>query len=132
VALGDDGLELDPLAVRSAIDAADALVEEMGQSAIAKKRLRTVVRQQIKAERQTELTDSVFVEAYHQTGSYQKAADLLYERTWQVVSKDQVSRAVNRSCGTVVVCKTAGSDSVVRRDTARRVRRGRELLDSAP
>jgi hypothetical protein len=132
VTLGDDGLELDPLAVRSAIDAADALAEETGQSVIAEKRLRTVVRQQIKAERQTELTDAVFVEAYRQTGSYRKAADLLSERTGQVVSKDQVSRAVNRSGGTGVVIKTAGSDSVVRRDTARRDRRGRELLESAP
>jgi hypothetical protein len=126
--LGEDGLELDPLAVHAAIESADQMSAERAEPKLAEDRLRTVVRRQIKAERQTELTDGVFVEAYRQMGSYRKAADLLSERVGQVVSKDQVARAVVRSGGAAEVMRSADSDSVVRAGGKARDRRGNRLI----
>jgi len=124
------GLELDPLAVHAAIEAADELAEERAELRFAEERLRTVVRRQIKAERQTELTDVVFVEAYRQTGSYRKAAELLSERVGQEVSKDQVARAVKRSGGTKAVYRAADSDSILLSGSATRDRRSRAVIQA--
>lgn len=126
--LGDDGLLLDPLAISSAIDAADNCVSENNETLNSQRQMRDLVRRQIKAERHTELTDAVFVEAYRQTGSYRKAAELLSERTSQLVSKDQVSRAVHRSGGTRAVYRETDSDSTVIGSNGTRGLRNRQVL----
>jgi hypothetical protein len=126
--LGDDGLDLDPLAVHAAIEAADESAAEQAEPRFEEEQLRTVVRRQIKAERQAELTDDLFVQAYCETGSYRKAADLLTARIGQEVSKDQVARAVARSGGAAEVMRSADSDSVVRAGGNVRDRRGNRLI----
>ena len=61
-------------------------------------------------------------------GSYRKAADLLSERVGQVVSKDQVARAVARSGGAAEVLRSADSDSLVRSGGSVRDHHGRKLI----
>jgi hypothetical protein len=126
--LGSDGLDLDTLVLHAAIEAADESAAEQTEPSLAEEQLRTVVRRQIKAERQTELTDDLFVKAYCETGSYRKAADLLTQRVGQVVSKDQVARAVVRSGGAAEVMRSVDSDSVVRAGRKARDRRGNRLI----
>jgi hypothetical protein len=56
--------------------------------------LKLVIRQQVKAEEKTSLSDDIFVAAYCQHGSIRQAAAFLSQQTGQDVSKDQVHRAL--------------------------------------
>jgi hypothetical protein len=95
--------------------------------------LKLLVRQQIKAEQKTELTDAVLVQAYRQEGSIRKAAEYLTTQTGQQISKDKVQRAVNRSGGIDALVVGQDSNSVVRGVASQcRDSRGKLLLKEIP
>ncbi len=81
---------------------------------IDQKNLTKIIRQQVKAEIKTELTDDVFYRAYRQEGSCRKAAEFLSEQLGTKISKDRVARAVRRFGGVVAVRNTNDSESVKR------------------
>ncbi|MCZ2341671.1 MAG: hypothetical protein LC104_07720 [Bacteroidales bacterium] len=83
---GESSLELDHLAITTAIQDADGV---LGDSVpLTEEKLKLMIRQQMSANNKTELTDAVFVGAYQQQGSYRKAADFLAEQTSRAISKD--------------------------------------------
>ena len=86
----------------------------IGGLAIGDKELKSIVRQQIKADKKTELTDDIFVAAYKQEGSYRKGAEFLTEQTGQSVSKDKIKRAVDRNGGVAEIQRMENSNSVAR------------------
>jgi ABC-type Zn uptake system ZnuABC Zn-binding protein ZnuA len=58
--------------------------------------------------------DDQLVAAYREHKSYRKAAETLSRQTGVTITKDQVSRAVQRSGGVKVVASVDDSGSVVR------------------
>ncbi|GIW81357.1 MAG: hypothetical protein KatS3mg105_3164 [Gemmatales bacterium] len=110
--LGESGIEVEPLEIVAAIqDAEDrASKADAGPS----KELKLMIRQQIKAEQKTSLTDDIFQQAYRQCGSMRAAAAFLSEQTGREVSKDQVHRALQRAGGAAAVLNADNSDSIQR------------------
>ena len=88
------------------------------------------IRQQVKAEGKTNLTDDILVAAYRQCGSMRAAAKFLTKETGKTVSKDKVHRAVNRSGGVQAVRRAEDSDSIQR--TVASQRRDRQEKYSSP
>ncbi len=76
--------------------------------------LKLLVRQQVKAETKTSLTDDVYVKAYRHCGSLRKAAAFLTAEVGQEIGKDAVHRAVKRFGGTSAVVRTEDSESIQR------------------
>lgn len=129
----DDEIEVEGLAVATAIRDADAAGSTQGLVTVTEDQLKLIIRQQIKAEHKSELTDTVLVAAYRHCGTYRAAAEYLAKQIDQPVSKDVVFRAVEREGGTLAVLNSKDSNSVVRGVASqRRDKRGKNLLQSQP
>jgi hypothetical protein len=83
-------------------------------------KLKLMIRQQIKAEGKTALTDDILIAAYRQCVSLRGAATFLSEQIGETVSKDKVQRAVNRAGGPEVVMRGEDSESIVRTKSSHR------------
>ncbi len=130
--LGEQGLDADRLELVAAIQ--DAETRQQDQLAvITEEQLKLMVRQQVKAEGKTSLTDDVFLQAYRHCGSVREAAAFLSRQTGQAVSKDQVHRALKRAGGAAAVLDAEDSDSVQRGVAShRRDRFGKRFSQSKP
>jgi len=106
------GIELDPLELAAGMQDADE--RTTAPPAVSPEQLRLMIRQQVKAEAKTSLTDDILVTAYRQHGSVREAAAFLSQQTGHDVSKDQVHRAVLRTGGAAAVLSAENSESVVR------------------
>lgn len=128
---GEITLELD--AVVAAVHDAEATVNTASPTAIDKNHLLLMIRQQVKAENRSDLSDDVLIAAYRQCGSNRKAASYLSEQTGQDFTKDQVHRAVKRAGGVLAVLNHENSNSVVR-DVASQSRdaSGKRIRQSKP
>ncbi len=131
----DNQLEIDYDAVVAAIFEAD---DQCGQDAaptLDTERLKVLIRQQVKAEEKSQLSDDLLVAAYRQEGSVRKAAAFLAKQTGQMVTKDKVQAAVMRAGGAAAVARGDDSESVVRtvasqrRDRSKKIMRKPELND---
>lgn len=112
--LVNDQIEVESLEIAAAIHDADALAASDSVPALTQQQLSQMIRQQIKAEAKTHLTDDIMIAAYRQCQSVRAAADFLTQETQQVVSKDRVQRAITRAGGPGEVLNSADSDSIVR------------------
>jgi hypothetical protein len=121
--LGERGIEIDPLAFATAVQEAESPTCASLQQSFSREQLNLMIRQQIKAEHKSQLTDDVLVAARRQCGSLRKAAEYLSSETGQVVTKDQVFRAVKRAGGLAEIINTNDSDSIVRTSPTARGRR---------
>lgn len=83
-------------------------------TAVDMDKLKRLIRQQIKADKQTQLTDDIYKQAYRQCGDVRSAAKFLSEQTGQKVSKDKVQGALTRAGGAAAVLNASSSNSVVR------------------
>lgn len=131
--LYDGEIEIEALAIASAIHDADAVDPVQELVAVTEEQLKLIIRQQIKAEHKSELTDAVLIAAYRHCGTYRSAADYLSQQTQQSVSKDAVFRAVQRAGGMLTTINSEDSNSVVRGVASRRRdTKGKNLLQSKP
>jgi 3-deoxy-D-manno-octulosonate 8-phosphate phosphatase KdsC-like HAD superfamily phosphatase len=111
--LGDKGMDIDASEIVVAIQDAEAkAASEM--TFVTEEKLKLMIRQQVKAEEKTALTDDVFVAAYRQHGSIRQAAAFLSPQTGQDISKDQVHRVLQRAGGATAVLNTQDSDWIQR------------------
>jgi hypothetical protein len=117
-----------------------AAIHDVAQSTVADdtlddKKLKRMIRRQVKAEEKTALTDDILVAAYRQNNSLRKAAEFLSVETGQVVSKDRVQRAVERAGGIAAIVSGHDSDSVrrtaslQRQNRKKKVRNRRDAVD---
>ena len=132
-ALCEDQIEVEALAIVTAIHDADAAGSSERLVTVTEQELKLKIRQQIKAESKTGLTDDILVAAYRHRGAYRSAAEYLTVETGAPVSKDAVSRAVQRRGGVLAVLNGEDSDSVVRGVASqRRDKKGKNLIQSKP
>jgi hypothetical protein len=132
-ALCEDQIEVEALAIATAIHDADAAGSSDGLITVTEQQLKLMIRQQIKAETKTELTDDILIAAYRHHGAYRSAAEYLSQETEQTVSKDAVYRAVQRAGGVLAILNSEDSNSVVRGVASqRRDKKGKTLLQSKP
>lgn len=130
--LGEDQIEIEALAVATAIRDADEAPGD-GLVTVTEQQLKLMIRQQVKAENKMELTDDILVAAYRQSGAYRSAGKFLNEQTGQEVSKDAVSRAVKRAGGILAILNSEDSNSVVRGVASqRRDKKGKNLQQAKP
>lgn len=127
---GSSSLEIDLDAVFSMVSASDESRTAIEQ-VIDRRQLKLVVRQQVKAEEKSSLTDDVLVAAYRQASSVRKAADFLSEQTGSRISKDKVQRALQRAGGQAAVASGQDSESV-RRTVASQRRDSRKKIPNRP
>lgn len=128
-----DEIEVEAFAVATAIRDAEAAGATQGLVTVTEEQLKMIIRQQIKAEHKSELTDTVLVAAYRHCGTYRAAAEYLTKQIGRLVSKDAVFRAVERAGGTLAVLNSEDSNSVVRGVASqRRDKKGKKLLQSQP
>lgn len=133
--LCDSGLEIDRAHILAAVTEQEAAPAEPGAEVISTKKQKLMVRQQVKAEIESMLTDDNFAAAYAQHGTYRKAAEALSEQTGQEISKDRVWRAVQRKGGPQVVPSETNSNSVrrtvasQRRDSKKKIQNRPEAMD---
>ncbi len=106
-------LVIDGVALADIIVEADRLADALGVVAIDQVG-KKMVRQQVKAEIKSLLTDDALIAAYKEYGSYRKAAEALTEQMGQPISKDKVKRAVDRKGGVAAVIPQSDSASVAR------------------
>jgi hypothetical protein len=102
------------LEIAAAIHDADALAASASPIQLTQQDLTRMIRQQVKAEAKTTLTDAVYIAAYRQCQSVREAAAFLTRETQREVSKDEVQRAVTRAGGAAAVLSATDSDSIVR------------------
>jgi len=122
----DQALLLDPVAMVETVteaDGASTATNALPLDASGKR----MVRRQVKAEIKSLLTDDVLVAAFKEHGSYRKAANALSGQMNTRVTKDKVSRAVERRGGIEAVIPPEDSVSVSRivasqpRDRAKKI-----------
>ncbi|HBJ38775.1 MAG TPA: hypothetical protein DDZ51_29295 [Planctomycetaceae bacterium] len=131
--LSEAGIDVEVMEIAAAIQDADLVGSASDASPVTDEQLKLKIRQQIKAENQTSLTDEVFVGAYRNCKSLRAAAKFLSEETGQEINKDKVRRALERSGGAATVLNDEDSDSIVRGVASqRRDSRGKNLLQSKP
>ena len=131
--LTEQGIEVERMEIAAAIQAADLTASESDSLILTTDQLALKIRQQIKAERRTELTDEVFLAAYRQENNLRSAAAFLTEQTGQEISKDKVKRALDRAGGAAAVLDGTDSNSVIRGVASRRRdKRGKTLINSKP
>ncbi len=128
--LCDKGIEVDAMEIAAAIQDAEAQAAASGVSVVSEGQLKLMIRQQVKAEAKTGLTDDIFVVAYQQHGSVREAAAFLSRQIGRDVSKDQVHRALKRSGGVQAVLNAENSDSIQR--TVASQRRDRQRKFASP
>lgn len=129
--LCDSGLEIDRDHILASVTEQEASPLETGDEVITTKKQKLMVRQQVKAEIESMLTDDALVAAYLMHGSYRKAADELSKQTGQHISKDKVSRAVHRNGGPKAVRSETNSNSVHRTVASQR-RDGKKKIQNRP
>jgi hypothetical protein len=112
--LSDDGIALELPHVFATIAGVDAENKVSGYLSLDDSRQRQRLRRQVKQEINCLLMDDQLVAAYREHKSFRKAAAELSQRTGNTVTKDQVSRAVERSGGIRAVASIEDSGSVVR------------------
>lgn len=128
-----DRIEIDPGEVIACLTDASVKRTESSSLNLSVDELNLRIRRQIKAENKSELTDDILVAAYRREGSLDKAAAFLSSQTEQKVTRDKVSRAVNRNGGVSAVVNADDSNSVVRGVLSqRRDRKGKTLISSKP
>lgn len=127
----DTRFQIDRDHILAAVTEQESGPVEPGVEVIATKKQKLMIRQQVKAEIESMLTDDAFVAAYAEHGSYRKAADALSEQTGQQISKDKVSRAVQRKGGPRAVRSETNSNSV-RRTVASQRRDGKKKIQNRP
>jgi hypothetical protein len=104
-------------------------------TAVDEKKLKTLIRQQVKADKKTALTDDILAAAYRQEQSFDKAAAFLNANPeiTERVTRDRVRYAVIRKGGIADVLNGANSDSVVRPVASpRRDKRGKTFIAAQP
>jgi len=104
---------LDVMAMVDTVETADRLAESAKAITLGPTG-KKMVRQQVKAEIKSLLTDDAYVAAYKEHGSYRKAADALTVQTGQTIGKDRVRRAVERRGGLAEIIPDEDSASVSR------------------
>jgi hypothetical protein len=127
--LGDTGIDVDAIELATAIQDADSRAAAPGEMTVSLEQLKLMIRQQLKAESKTTLTDDILVAAYRQHSSVRDAAVFLSEHTGQEVSKDKVNRAVQRAGGVEAVRDDHDSESI-RRTVASQLRDRRKRFAS--
>lgn len=131
--LSDEGIDVEVMEIAAAIRDTDLAAEDGDAISTTEEKLKLMIRQQVKAENRTELTDEVFVGAYRTYGSVRKAAAFLSEQMEQDITKDKVYRVLLRSGGTATVLNDEDSNSIVRGVASqRRDSRGKNLLQAKP
>lgn len=124
----DGWLDVDYDAVLAAIFEVDADRDAEAAATIDNGQLKLMIRQQVKAEGKSQLTDDILVAAYRQEGSVRKAATFLSMKTGQLVTKDKVQSAVARAGGSSVFARDHDSDSIVRTVVSQRRDRTKKIL----
>jgi hypothetical protein len=128
-----DRVEIDVEEVAACIVCASKKAVESPPLAITEEDLKLTIRQQIKAENKSELTDDIYVRAYLQEGSLRKAAEFLSKQTQTVVKKDRVRRAVLRQGGISSLANEEDSNSIVRGVVSHhRDKKGKNLATGKP
>lgn len=127
--LDSQGIELDVAAMSELVSDADAMAEKRSMLPVDPEVKKQVVRQQAKAEIKGHLEDDVLVAAYKEFGSYRAAAVGLTSRLGRTISKDKVSRAVQRAGGTKAVRETDDSASVARSVASQSRDRGKKFQE---
>lgn len=115
----------------SAVSDQDEAMQTTATQIFDDKKLKLIVRQQVKAEEKTSLTDDILIAAYRQHNSMRKAAEFLSTETGQTVTKDKIQRAVQRAGGVEAVASGIDSDSV-RRTVASQRRDGKKKIQNRP
>lgn len=130
--LSEQGLDVGRLELVAAIqEAEDRSSEAAAIPSIAQ--LKLMIRQQIKAEQKTNLTDDIYQQAYRQCGSVRAAANFLSEQTGQDITKDQVHRALQRAGGAAAVLNAQSSNSIQRTVAShRRDKKGKPIVQAKP
>lgn len=129
--LCDGKLDITVPELFSAVSDQDEAPQTTAMQIIDDKKLKLIVRQQVKAEDKTNLTDDILIAAYRQHNSMRKAAEFLSSQTGQTVTKDKVQRAVQRAGGVKAVASGINSDSV-RRSVASQRRDGKKKIQNRP
>ena len=114
VTMNDNGIEIDELAIWAVINDFKTATSLRCTKTLSEQDLNLMIRRQIKAEKYTELTDAIYIEAYRQCGSLRKAADYLSKRVGKYISKDVVHTAINRSGGFEAARRNENSNSFSR------------------
>jgi hypothetical protein len=127
--LGPQGIELDVAAMTELVTDADAMAEKRSMLPVDPEVKKQVVRQQAKAEIKGHLEDDVLIAAYKQYGSLRKAAEALTDQLGRTISKDKVSRAVQRAGGAKAVRETDDSASVARTVASQPRDRGKKFIE---
>jgi hypothetical protein len=133
--LSDIAIVLDLADVAAVVADVDAENRAAGDLQLEDPRQTRRLRRHVKREIHCLLMDDQLVAAYREHKSYRKAAEALSRQTGVTITKDQVSRAVQRSGGTKVVASVDDSGSVVRtvashrRDSKRIFPKNREPLE---
>ena len=112
--LAPQGIHLDVTAINEIVSDADDLAEARSALPVDPEVKKQNIRKQMKAEVMSHLEDDVLVAAYIEFQSLRDAAKALTKRLGRPVSKDKVSRAVQRAGGAAAVLETADSASVAR------------------
>lgn len=129
VASLDSDFQLDVVELTACIEDANSRAAGESLQQVTREELTLMVRRQVKADRKTELTDEVYLQAYRQEGSVRNAADFLTRETGQAVSKDKIQRAIKRNGGASAVLESEDSNSIVRGVAShRRDRKGKNLI----
>lgn len=131
--LCDGQIELEHEAIVAAVRETDTETSPVGTRVIDQNAFKLMIRQQIKAESKTELSDDILIAAYRQSGSTRGASTYLSQQTGREVSKDQVHRALKRAGGALAVLNSEDSNSVVRGVASqRRDKSGKPIRQAQP
>jgi hypothetical protein len=131
--LGHSGIDIDQLGLASAVLEADAAADEAAADALDRKKLKDIVRKEVKADKKSELPDAAVLQAYRQHGSSRKAAAALTADGYQI-DHSTVARIV-RKFDEVDIARGDSSKSVVRtvasqrRDGKKKISNTTEALD---
>lgn len=112
--LGLHGLEIDAVELHSMVVESDKAMREAESRLLSRESLERVVRRQVKAEAQTELTDDDILRAYRANSSVRKVAAELSQSRGVLVSKDRVQGALSRAGGARAVLNSTNSSSIIR------------------
>ena len=107
----EDKIEIDVTQIIGLMHAADE--QHASDAPLTTEQFKQVVRQQVKAEGKTQLTDDILVAAYKNFGSYNKAVTGLAEQGCET-NRWAIERAVKRAGGPQAVMRGDDSESVVR------------------
>jgi hypothetical protein len=108
-----DQLEIDPMEIVAAIQNSKSIAASAMETSLSLDDMRGMIRQQIKAEHKTAISDDLLLAAYRTQGSVRKAAEYLSEQTGTYVTKDKVNGALQRSGGASAVANPDDSSERV-------------------